>query len=80
MGLYDAVRDLVANDRWCAVCPVCKRELLKRDMIGLLARRGSWSNPKIFLYLCTDCFAGFCEAVQADPERVKEITGDKLPY
>ena len=75
MGLYDPVRDLVANDRWCAECPVCKRLLLKRDMYGICARRGSWFTPKILIYLCEDCFLGFCEAVRADPERIREITG-----
>ena len=75
MGLYDPVRDLVANDRWCVLCPVCNRTLLKRDMCGIFARRGSCRPPKLLLYLCEDCFLGFCEAVQADPDRVAEITG-----
>ena len=75
MGLYDPVRDLVANDRWCAECPVCKRTLLKRDMYGLLARRGSWTTPKILLYLCEDCFFGFCEAVKANPWTVADKAG-----
>ncbi len=62
------------HSRHFAKCPVCKDVLRKTDMYGICVRRGSWFTPKILVYLCEDCFLGFCEAVGADHARVAEIT------
>lgn len=68
----------IPNAKHLAPCPVCGDMMRKSDMYGICARKGSWFTPKILIYLCEDCFLGFCEAVKADPARVAEITETRL--
>ena len=60
MGLYDELRDCVANDKWCARCVRCGEEHLKKRMTTVMFRT-HYSNPKTVCFLCESCLAELCD-------------------
>lgn len=65
MGIYDIDRDCVCSldERYIALCAGCGKEMLKRRMIAVMARRGS-RVPRTVAHFCEDCYAGLCDTYQ----------------
>lgn len=57
MGVLDKERGLVvSNEKYIGHCAGCGIELLKKQMVTILRKRG-YSNPKTVLHLCEECYA-----------------------
>lgn len=54
------------QNRLYAKCSMCKVYLKKSDMIALLARSKRGEQPKQFVFMCKDCFVGFCMELGID--------------
>lgn len=61
MGIYDGYRDCVCcAERYFTACACCGKEMLKKQMVTILVKRG-YSNPKTITHLCEDCYSAFCD-------------------
>ena len=54
MGLYDPIRDIVLNDKWCTHCTLCGEYMAKKMMTTVLFKR-QYKNPKTVAFLCDVC-------------------------
>ena len=60
VALYDEIREVVANDKWCAQCVRCGEVHLKKRMTTVLFRM-QYSNPKTVCFLCDSCLTELCD-------------------
>ena len=53
------------NENQIAVCPHCKQEHLKKNMVVLSYKKDRWDTFKVLCHICRDCW----------PEVLEELGG-----
>ena len=50
-------------------CRICRREMLKKDMIRVGIQTYRYMAFKVAFHVCPDCYREFCEMYHVDPKR-----------